>query len=377
MSKAIRLALLLVFVLLGSVGLVQAQDSLVETTFFMTYIPTVQFSQMYVGLEQGYFEEAGFNVTLEYGNEPDGVELIALGERQFGLISGEQVIVARANQRPIVSVYNWFQRFPVAVVVPESSDIEAVTDLVGRKVGVPGRFGATYSGLVALLASNGMSESDIELVEIGFNAPEVVCLGGVEASAVYANNEPLQIALRAQEGDCGNVTGVRVFPVADYVDLVSNGVVTSEQMATDHPDQVSAMVGAFDRSVRFVINNPAQAYLISTQHVENLFLTDSFKLALEAASATQEAFLAQNPTSDEVVQSRADMLTTLRESFTPAELLQFEILLQTITLWESEMLGISHPEAWESTQQTLVSMGFLNDTIDVTQAFSNDFLPNN
>lgn len=374
MNKAICLVMLLVFVLSVSVGLVQAQDSSEDTTFFMTYIPTVQFAQMYVGLEQGYFQEAGFNVTLEYGNEPDGVELIALGERQFGLISGEQVIVARANQRPVVSVYNWFQSFPVAVVVPESSDIETVADLAGRKVGVPGRFGATYSGLVALLASNGMTETDVELTEIGFNAPEVVCLGGVEASAVYANNEPLQIALRAQEGDCGNITGVRVLRVADYVDLVSNGVVTSEQMIAEHPESVGAMVQAFDRSVRFVINNPAHAYLISANYVENLFLSESFKLTLEEASATQEAFLAQNPSAEEIEQSRLDLLATLRMDFTPSELLQFEILLETIQLWESDTLGLSDAEAWESTQQTLMTMGFLADSIDVTQAFSNAFL---
>ena len=374
MNKAIRLVMLLIFVLSVSVGLVQAQAELEDTTFFMTYIPTVQFAQMYVGLEQGYFAVAGFNVTLEYGNEPDGVELIALGERQFGLISGEQVIVARANQRPVVSVYNWFQSFPVAVVVPDSSDIETVADLAGRKVGVPGRFGATYSGLVALLASNGMTESDVELTEIGFNAPEVVCLGGVEASAVYANNEPLQIALRAQQGDCGNVTSVRVLRVADYVDLVSNGVVTSEQMLVENPDQVSAMVGAFDRSVRFVINNPAHAYLISTNYVENLFLTDSFKRALEEASAEQEAFLAQNPSAQEIAQSRLELLARLRVNFTPSELLQFEILLETIKLWESETLGLSQVEAWEATQQTLMTMGFLTDAIDVNQAFSNDFL---
>ncbi|MEL7235059.1 MAG: ABC transporter substrate-binding protein, partial [Chloroflexota bacterium] len=77
-----------------------AQDDLEDTTFFMTFVPNVQFSQMYVGIEKGYFAEAGYNLELEYANEPDGVELIAIGERQFGLIAGEQVIIARANERP-------------------------------------------------------------------------------------------------------------------------------------------------------------------------------------------------------------------------------------------------------------------------------------
>ena len=64
-----------------------------------------------------------------------------------------------------------------------AEDGEASLDqLPGMTVGIPGRFGASYSGLTTLLESAGLTEADIELNEIGFNAPEVFCLGAVDAA---------------------------------------------------------------------------------------------------------------------------------------------------------------------------------------------------
>jgi NitT/TauT family transport system substrate-binding protein len=351
-----------------------AQDNTPQP-FFMTFVPNVQFAQMYVGLEKGYFAEAGFDFTLEYGNEPDGVELIAAGEREFGLIAGEQVIVARANGRPIVSVYEWFQQYPIVVVTDVNSGIDTPADLAGRRVGVPGRFGATYSGLIALLSAYDLTERDINLQEIGFNAPEVMCVGGVEAATVYGNNEPLQIALRAALDDCDAINDVRVFPVASAADLVSNGLVTSESLMANAPDRVARMVSAFDRSVRDVVNNPAEAYLLSAPYIDNLPLSEALEATLSDAATAQADFLATDPSREAVRESRMTLYDTLRDSFDAEELLQLQVLLATAELWDAEQTGYADTASWVLTQDTLLTMGFLDAPIDVEAAFTNQFLP--
>jgi NitT/TauT family transport system substrate-binding protein len=362
-------------VLLILVHGLNAQTEPEQTTFFMTFVPNVQFAQMYVGIEQGFFADAGYELELEYGREPDGVDLIAAGQRKYGLISGEQVIIARANNRSIVSVYEWWQRYPVAIVLTDGSGIETPADLAGRRVGVPGRFGATYSGLVALLSAIGLDEADIQLEEIGFNAPEVVCIGAIEAAAVYGNNEPLQIASRADSDDCGDVTGVTVFNVADYADLVSNGLVTSEAVIADEPERVAAMVSAFDRSVHAVIENPARAYLLSEPYIDNLPMTEVLRDALMVAADEQDAFLLTDPSRDEIASSREALFSELSSQFAPDELLQFQILLETVTFWDAERTGFAEGASWELTQDILLQIGFLEESIDVTTAFNNEFLP--
>ncbi|MFN8376079.1 MAG: ABC transporter substrate-binding protein [Anaerolineae bacterium] len=385
MSKKSLLVILSLVLALSFSG-VQAQESAaLDLTFFMTYIPNVQFAPMYAAIENGHFADAGINVTIEHGfDEAAGVDRIAINDLQFGLVSGEQVILARAQGRPVVYVYAWFQKYPVGIVTTLESGIESVADLRGRRVGIPVTSGASYSGLTALLSANDMTLNDIQLEAIGFNAPEVVCVGGVDASVIYTNNEPLQIQLRAEQGDCGDVTGVRVFPVSDVADLVSNGIITNEETIANNPELVQSVVDAFDAGLRDAIHNPAQAYLWAANYVEGLLTDDlaDFRAALETAAAAQDEFLATNPDRDAVTASREAMRASLGEQFDNETLLQFDVLLASIDVWDAEQLGYSSPESWDAMQSTLLAITdpvsgspILAAPIDLTAAFTDAFLP--
>lgn len=373
--KRSKTVLILLVLVLAFVQTGFAQDAQpLDMQFFMTFVPNIQFAPVYTALEKGYFTQSGINLIIEHGDENVGVDLIAANERQFGLVSGEEVIKARANGRPIVYIYEWFQKYPVGIVVSEASGITSVKDLAGRKVGVPALFGASYNALVALLTANDMKESDIQLDVIGYGAPDIFCKGQVEAAVVYINNEPLQIQQRADAGNCNGVTGLTVFPVSDASDLVSNGLVTNEVTIQEHPDLVQAVVSAFDSGLRDAINNPAEAYLASTKYVETLPIADDYKAALEAASAEQVSFLETDPSREAIAESRQKMLENLTTQFDAATLVDFQVLLNTIDLWDADVLGYSEESSWEVTQNTLSQMGFVTTPIDVTTAFTDQFL---
>nr|MBA3871423.1 ABC transporter substrate-binding protein [Anaerolineae bacterium] len=272
-------------------------------------------------------------------------------------------------------VYEWFQKYPVGIVVSDKSGIQSVKDLKGHKVGIPGRFGASYNALTALLTANDMTESDIDLQEIGYNAPDVFCVGAVEAAVVYINNEPLQIQQRADAGNCNGIKTVKVFAVSDSVDMVSNGIMTNEQTIKDNPQLVKDVVKAFDAGLRASINNPAAAYLASLKYVDNLTITDDLKVALQDAAAAQDKFLATNPDRAAITDSRAALLKTLSAKFDAATLVQFEVLLNTIDLWDADHLGLADKTSWDVTQKVLTDMKFVTTPIDVEKAFTNDFLP--
>jgi NitT/TauT family transport system substrate-binding protein len=54
---------------------------------------------------------------------------------------------------------------------------------------------------------------------------------------------------------------------------------------------------------------------------------------------------------------------------------QKQVLLTSIEFWKANMLGYSDPTAWQNTEQVLLEMGLLTKPLDVSQAFSNSFLP--
>lgn len=341
-------------------------------TLLMTFIPNIQFATMYAAIENGHFADAGFDVTLAYLNEPDVIDLVATGREQFGIVSGEQVILAASRGRPITFVYEWFQEYPVGVVVPADRDISSPEDLQGLRVGVPGRFGASYSGLTTLLQSADLSERDVDLQEIGFAAPDVFCVGAVQASTIYVNNEPLQIQNRAQQDDCGDVTAVEVIRVADYVDLVSNGLITNQDLIETDPDRVARFVAAFDAGLRDVLANPPAAYLLSAPYIENLPLTDALRQGLTAqAEAMAEAVAEGLPTDD----LQSNMMTRFRELYLPDVILQLEVLMATNALLRAERLGYTDAESWDNMQDTLLTLGALDAPIDLAAIYTNRFVP--
>ena len=322
----------LVIVLVAILGLPAlphsaAAGDMTDVTLFMSYIPSVQFSMLYVAAEKGYFAEEGIDIHFENSfNEADGVERIASNDLQFGLISGEQVILARAQERPVVYVFEWFHRFPVGIVSPADANITEPADLAGKVVGVPILAGASYMGLRALLAAGDLTEDDLaELRTIGFTAPENVCERLVDAAVVYIANEPLTI-----ETDC---FPVNVIEVSDYATLVSNGLVTNEQTIQDNPELVRGMVRAIQRGLADVIADPDEAFEISVpKYVPDL---------------------------------PEDQYDTQRQ-----------VLYNSVELWRSDELGRTNPEAWEATQGILLDAGLLAEPLDdLSACYDMSFLP--
>jgi NitT/TauT family transport system substrate-binding protein len=291
----------------------------------MGYIPNVQYAPFYLAVERGYFADAGFEIEFDYSFETDGVALVGAGELPFAVVSGEQVLLGRAQGLPIVYVAAWYQGYPVAIVAKASSGIEIPHDLVGTRIGLPGLFGANYIGLRALLRENGISEGDVTLDSIGFNQVQALTADQEDAVVGYVNNEPIQLEAQGY--------AVNVIRVSDYVDLAANGILTNEAMINEHPEQVRAFVDAFLHGLSDAIADPGAAFEVSKEYVEGL------------------------AESDEAVQR--------------------EILSLSIEFWKAEQLGYSDPQAWENMHAVLLDMGLITTPLDVSAAFSNEFLPAN
>ena len=190
--------LTLIAVLLTACGVAQppttetpTANPLVHLKVPVGYIPNVQFAPLYVAMERGYFKDAGLDVELDYSLETDGVALVGADTLQFGIASGDQVLQARAKSLPVVYVMAWYQKYPVSIISVEDQNIHTPQDLKGKKIGLPGLFGASYVGLRAVLHSAGLQESDVTLDSIGFNQVEAFTAGKDPIIVGYAANEPV------------------------------------------------------------------------------------------------------------------------------------------------------------------------------------------
>ena len=298
-----------------------APDELTTIRLPMGYVADPQYAPFYVAVERGYFADEGLALEFDYSFETDGIALVGAGELPLAVASGEQVILARAEGLPVVYVMQWWQRYPIAIASKSAAGIKTPADLAGRNVGVPGFFGASYVGLVGLLSANGLTLDDIDANDIGFNQVESLLTDQSEAVVVYINNEPVQLRQRGEDVD--------VIAVADYIDLVANGILTNEKTIAENPELVQRFINAFTRGLRDTLADPDAAYEISKKYVEGL--GDDRRGVLEAS----------------------------------------------LPLWQSDQLGRTDPAAWQQTQDILIEMGLLNGPLpDLAATFTNDFVDN-
>ena len=130
--------------------------------------------------------------------------------------------------------------------------------------------------------------------------------------------------LLAQEG-----MSVNVINVADYVDIVSNGLVTSDQVIAERPELVRSFVRAFLRGLSDTLTDPDAAFEISTKYVEGLSDNADFGEAVLQAS---------------------------------------------LRFWQADELGYSEAATWERSQQVMRDAGLLDATVPVETLFTNEFL---
>lgn len=223
------------------------------------YIPNVQFAAFYVAIEKGFYAEEGLDVSLEYGFENDYLKLVGVGERQFMVGSGDQVIIGRAQGLPVRYVMNWYTRYPVVVFAKEAAGIREPADLAGKTIGMPGPFGATYVAVLGILEAAGLSQEDVKLESIGFTQAAAVSENSVDAAVDYAVSGPVMLEHAGE--------AITTIDLDSYLAMPSNGLVTNESTLENEPELVAKMVRATLRGVEYTLANPDESFEISLAEI--------------------------------------------------------------------------------------------------------------
>jgi len=296
-------------------------------TLAMAYIPNVQFAPYYVAQAKGYYAEEGLEVVFDYNYETDVVQRVATGNVEFGMASGNSVLLARGQELPVKMLLTISQRFPVVMFSKQGLNITKPEDLKGKTIGIPGRFGASYVGLQALLYASNMTEQDIDLQEIGFTQIAAVAEDKVQVAMGYAMNEPVVLE---QQG-----TPVNVIAIADYFPLASDGVIASDDLVANEPAVAAGFTRATLKGLRDVLADP----------------DGGFEASLE--------FIPEARSGD--------------ISF------QRKVLQEALPFWASEQterygLGYNDPDVWQQTHTFLRESKLLSTDVPVEEGFTNDFI---
>lgn len=311
----------------GSLGTATSAGAQEAVTMHLDWLVNGYHAPFFVALENGWYEEAGLDVTVTPGQGSfDAVRSVAAGNAEFGFPDAATAGKSIAEGLPLKMVAVFLQETPMGIVTFADSGIESPEDLVGRTMSnVPQA--STAKVLPAFLNMVGVDPGSVNLVNHTFaTAVPSVLNRDVDAGQGYVFGEYLAIQGGAPDAE------IRWMGFAEYgLEMYSNGIAVNTSFLEEQPEVVEAFVQASVRGLEWTIENPEDAIDIVSKYTET-----SRDTLLQQLTVALPLF--ESPATDE------------------------------------HGLGYMTEERWESTQGIMVEYGEQPATVPSDTLYSNEFL---
>jgi NitT/TauT family transport system substrate-binding protein len=302
-------------------GVLTAASAEESVTVRLKWFNQAQFAGFYVAKEKDLYKSAGLNVDIQPGG-PDfpAVQMVAGGNEQFGVTGADQILIARSKGVPVVALAVIFRRNPFVLFSLAKSGIKSPADYVGKNIGV--KIGGNEELIYrAVIAKAAIDKSKLNEVPVKFDISPLLA-GTVDVWPGYLINEVL--AAKEKGFD------VNVVSPTDYgIDLYADTLFTTEKMLAEKPDVVRKFVAASLQGWSSAIAEPEEAARTTVKYGSKL--TYDHEFAMMKAS-----------------------LPLLKPDAKP--------------------LGWMDAANWSAAQKLLVEAGFQKSPVDVSKAFTVDFL---
>jgi NitT/TauT family transport system substrate-binding protein len=213
------------------------------------YLPSVQFAQFYRAQQQGYYRDAGLDVTFQHEIDPNLITLLGQGAVDVGIADGTSIIPAVAQSIPVRYAATIYAQFPSIVMAGSASGIHTAADLRGKSLGIPGTYGSSWIMLQALLSSAGLVPTDLTIKTYPAYGQAIgLQQGQVQAATGFRNNEPVQLGLQGFQTTMLTVDGI--------VPLPGPGLVVGQSTLAAKSAAIKAFVAATLRAMREIIADP-------------------------------------------------------------------------------------------------------------------------
>ncbi|KAF7598872.1 MAG: hypothetical protein CGU28_09775 [Candidatus Dactylopiibacterium carminicum] len=204
----------------------------------------------YWAKDKGYFKAEGLDVTIDQGEgSAASITRVMTGAYQAGFGDVNAIVqnAALHTEQAPVMVYMFYNRAPFALITKADSPIKTIKDVEGKKLGSPAG-AAALKVFTALAKKNGIDENKLTWLNMAPNLQEQMLLRNqVDASAVFSATSYMNLVAMNVDPD----RDIRWFYYNDLgLDLYSNGVLVSKQLAKDKPQAVKGLVSAINRAVK-------------------------------------------------------------------------------------------------------------------------------
>ncbi len=250
-------------------------------TLMLDWFPNADHAGIYQGLAEGDFSRAGIDLHVMVPSDPAlPLKLLAAGKIDAAISYEPELLLARNQGLPLVSVAAIVQQPLTSIVSIGSKHIRSVQQLRGKRVGDAG-IPYQHAYLQTILAHAGVRPSSVSEINVGANLVPAMLSGRVDATlGAYWNYEAIQLAQARRHP---NVIRMDKVGIPTYDELVL--VMRRSTLATQ-ADAMRRFVQALARGYQSVRSDPGRAVQSLVHASPGL---DS-KLQLASVEATLPSF---------------------------------------------------------------------------------------
>jgi len=216
-----------------------------------------------IAQEKGYFADQGLEVKIIPPADPsDPPKLVAAGKADLAVSYQPQLHLQVHQGLPLIRVGTLVATPLNCLLVLEHGPIKSIADLKGKKIGFSVA-GVEEALLASILKKNGLSFSDIELVNVNWSLSPSLMSKQVDAViGAFRNFELNQMAIEGVPGRCFYVEeeGLPAYDELIYVAHADNM----------DKDKISRFLAATEKATQYIVNHPRQSWEIFSSTAKEL-----------------------------------------------------------------------------------------------------------
>jgi NitT/TauT family transport system substrate-binding protein len=238
------------------------------TTIEVGVVPVVDVAPLYLGIEQGFFEEEGLDVQPAIAQGGAAIiPAVVNGDQEIGFSNIVSLLIGQTEDLPVQVIAQGIQATDdaendtAAIAVPADSDIQEPADLEGATIAINTLRNISELTVKAALEGEGVDVSTLRFVEVPL--PDMV--GQLESGQVDAAGLVEPFVTTGEDAGHRMIIYDRVATEPEMT--IANYFTTNEYMDSN-PEVVEGFVRAINRSLEYATENPDEARQAIAQYTE-------------------------------------------------------------------------------------------------------------
>ncbi len=226
-------------------GPLAGQAPLDRVTLQLKWKHQFQFAGYYAAVAQGYYRDAGLDVTLREAQPGlDPTHEVLAGKAEYG-VGNSDLLLMRHRGEPVVVLAAIFQHSPMVLLVRGAS---GVTDLQGLSDRELMMLSSESAELFAYFKFEGIDPAKLHIQTHSLNIEDFIA-GKVDGMSAYGTDEPYNLRMRG-------VPFLQFTPRAGGIDFYGDNLFTTERELKAHPARVRAFRAASVRGWEYALAHP-------------------------------------------------------------------------------------------------------------------------